>query len=139
MRRRAEQGQAMVETVMAFVLVTAAIVLLAFYVQRAIQGNVFQGASSLGLQFDPARDYTETQRLTRFNEHTDVTTAAGMVAAPLMAGPDDCSLLGPVGVANGCLPNIPTGSVPRETAGIANMNVTTTWHADNAADYQTSR
>ncbi|GEM_PF-5712864 len=137
MRRPMDRrGQAIVEVTVGFIAIVAAIIALGYYVQRAIQGNVFQGAQSLGQQFHPDEFYEETQRLGSLSETVDVTTGLPMISAPLLAGPDDC--LVPVS-AEGCLPDIPMGTVPREPGGLVQMSVTTNWESTHDAHYTTPK
>jgi len=125
MRRRSVQGQVIVETVLSFVLVIAAVLFLKVYIQRAIQGNTYQGAESLGIQFNPEQAYTEVETLNKMQDRVNVVTVTSAIQAPLLPGPKE-------------LPSIPTGQVPRETA-TAQSTMTANWDIHHEADYATPR
>ena len=138
MMRLGRRGQAIVEITVAFIAVVAAIIALGYYAQRAIQGNMFQGAQSLGQQFHPDEFYEESQLLVSLNETLTATAGPAMISAPLASGPGDC--FPDLGFAAlGCLPDIPTGMVLRESAGAVDMNVVTNWESTHDAHYTTSK
>lgn len=126
--RAGRSGQATAETVLSIVLITASLVGMAFYIQRAMQGNVFSSSRSFGLPFDPGANYVDTFRSTA-NSNVRQRVAFAMLDAQLRPqvagfGADlDMSLV-----------SQPTGSIPREPA-IKDSAMDSNWSGQRSASY----
>lgn len=128
---RSQCGQVTAETAVMFALAISGLVALAVYIQRGVQGNLFGGTQSIGLQYDP-RDAgnRETQRLVNLNEVQEQVTRQAMVEAELLTpvDPDERSTGSPAkfGKWKMTLKSLPTGPIPREPTA-QESTVDTTW------------
>jgi len=144
------------ETTVLIMAAISALISMAFYLQRAVQGGVFGVASSLGSQFDGRDPYLETQRLQMWEE-VHQQTGSSMVAANHMNIPKgayfsddhsfsptndpryrDCVLAGSESAClrvERTLESLPTGRVLREPA-YQLSEVTSSWNAQTDAEYR---
>ena len=133
-QRQMQRGAAMVETVVRLTIVTAALVTMGVYLQRAMQGHRVSVSKSMGLQFDPQGTYTET--LGRQNQDTvQLQRPYPMISANFqrpIAGNDqeDKSMT---------LDSLPTGPVPREPAFWGHSRATSQWGSTREASYDAPR
>ena len=75
-KRRAQRGQVTVELAVLFGVVVAALVFMAIYFQRGVQGGVRSNADSFGSQFSAtgAFNQTTTTNQNSTEDQTSVTT-----------------------------------------------------------------
>ena len=131
------RGQVTVEAALLMTVVVAGLVFLLFYLQRAIQGNVFGASQSIGLQYDPRDPHGEHQSI-GMTETTTQDVGWSMTSAnllPLTPVDDFPALAHPDWI----LSSLPTGPVPREPAFYRSQQVTTNWSANRNAAYDDIR
>ena len=126
-----------VEVAVGLTMVIAALIAMAVYSQRAIQGSLKQSSDAHGLQFDPRDSYTEEHRLERRTEKITQLTRAAMVAADLIESVPPKPLSGQ-GDGKMLLKSLPTGIVFREPTAQESL-VVTTWDARENSTYDDRR
>ena len=114
----------MVETVVLIICVVGGLVFMKVYLQRAIQGGLLSGTSSLGLQFDPRDPYRDRQTVSASDE-THLVPQVGMEG---LAG---AALLGTGGI--GILPDLPMSPAYREPS-VQQTQVTASWTTETTPD-----
>ena len=74
MRRRTHRGQVTVEAAILFAFVVAALVAMAIYLQRGVQGGVKSNTDSFGTQFSAKVGWTSKSHSKTDENKTTVTT-----------------------------------------------------------------
>jgi len=74
MRKRAHQGQVTVEVAILFLFVVAALVLMAIYLQRGVQGGVKSNTDSFGTQFSATQAWNSNSHSVTNENASTVTT-----------------------------------------------------------------
>lgn len=129
-----QRGAATVETVVRLMMVTAALVAMSVYLQRAIQGHRVSVSKSLGLQFDPQGTYSET--LGRQTQETvQLQRVYPMISANFQRPVPGNNQADP----KMTLDSLPTGPVPREPAFWGNSRATSAWSSTREASYDAPR
>ena len=140
----AAAGQITAEIAVAFVMIIGALVGMAVYLQRGVQGQLFEASRAHGMQFDPADPYTEVNTLNTRTEDVFTQTQASLIGADLIDTPDELELFKIPWVPPGkdayvnayyTLPSVPTGPVLREPTW-TQSKVQTEWNVSSKADYE---
>ncbi len=125
------RGQSAGELAITLGLLVLAILAMSTYVQRGLQGGLYAATSSIGQQFDPTQNWSESQGMS--STDTDhATVMSGAVTAHILEG----DLIGQPNPQVG-MPNLPTAWIHREPAVLKEREVTASWSTNGSASYCT--
>jgi len=122
------RAQASAETVLLLGLAVAALVAMAWYVQRGYQGYLYASTSGQGPQFDPGQPYADTRSLNAYAVDQQVEVTSTEVSVELPAGVEPCPII------DRCLPDMAGGKLGGRILR-TKVNVNTTWDMGRNATF----
>ena len=80
------RGQSTVELAILVAAVAAALVAMGIYLQRGYQGYLRNSSQAQGIQFDPTKPFTGTQKLNQYTRNQNIDIISGEASVPVIGG-----------------------------------------------------
>ena len=137
LRLRGRRAQSSIEVGVLIIFAAMGIAFMVIYGQRALQGQVFNSAQSVGMDFDVEDTFAEDNAM-NLSETSWQAVLTSMIEAQFIQQKE-----GPAGGAyydpNWLYASTPTGPQPREPSLRAPPNIVVNWSTSGGGGYEANR